>query len=171
MKNVIFLVAISAILAACHKPESASNPQLKPLRTWDEVLAKAEKYGLADTFRFKNVTENGLMYFTDKGLEKHFAEEKKYYEQHGQSQRYRNEAKEIRSLNDYFRLLDSLPLYRIRIYGTEEKYEALKKEYLASNYLFFINEETRPPFSVPYLIPVSKPEEMPTRKARSISNR
>ena len=70
--------------------------------------------------------------------------------------------------------MDSLPLYRINRYPTDEAYAAVKKEYFASNYQFFINEAVMPggPNHIPpFLIVVTKPEEMPMEKARRIAKR
>ena len=143
-------------------------------RTWDEVLAKASIYGLKDKLKDKEREENGLMFMSEENLDAHFKRQQKNHETWLQREIYLEKGQKVQSLSEYFNLLDSLPLYRIQRYKSDEEYAALKREYFSSNYQFFINEAVQPggPNHIPpFLIVVTKPEEMPTEKARRIAKR
>jgi hypothetical protein len=195
MKSSIILLFLSlAAFSNCQKSEPVGNSQ--PVRTYDEIVAAAERegiplsqfglkrnwnevlaiaaiYGLQDTFRNQERTNNSLMFDTEDNLHAYFKQTKQVFDTRHQYKVYKEKGQQIQTLSDYFNLLDSLPLYRAKRYPSDEAYAALKKEYFASDYQFFINEAVQsggknhiPPF----LIVVTKPEEMPTEKARRIKN-
>lgn len=190
--SIIILFLLFAAFSSCQKSEPIGNSQ--PLKTYDEIVAAAEHegiplskigikrnwdnvlaiaaiYGLRDTFRNQERENNSLMFLTDDKLHAYFKEAKQTYEILRQRRVYMEVGQHIQSLSGYFRCLDSLPLYRIKRYPTDEEYEAVKKKYFDSDYQFFINEAVQGPNNhiPPYLIVVTKPEEMPKEKARRIA--
>lgn len=196
--SIISLFLFLAVFSNCQKQESNSTTNSTPVatydeivaaseregiplskigikRNWDEVLAVAAVYGLADKFKGHERENSGLMFFTDDGLKAYFEREKQSYEIKRQREYYWEKGKSIQCLSDYFNLMDSLPLYRrMGRYPSDEEYADLKKQYFASDYQFFINEAADPSNSnmiSPFLIVVSKPEEMPAWKARRIEKR
>ena len=161
-------------IAAAAEREGIPLSQIGIKRNWNEVLAIAALYGLQDTFRNQERKNNGLLFTTEDKLHAYFKEEKQTYEGGRQRKVFLEKGQHIQCLSDYFNLMDSLPLYRMRRYPSDEEYEALKKKYFASDYQFFINEavQSGPKNHIPpYLIVVTKPEEMPREKARRIEKR
>ncbi len=142
-------------------------------RNWDEVLAIAAIYGVEDEFSDQERTNNSLMSMTEDELHTYFQEHQLMRGKMRQRQVYLEKGQHIQTLSEYFKLMDSLPLYRIMRYPSDEAYAALKKEYFASNYQFFINEAVLGPNNhiPPFLIAVTKPFQMPTEKARRIAKR
>jgi len=143
-------------------------------RDWNGVLAIAKIYELEEIFRGQERINNSLERMTEENLHAFFKEQKRARETMRQVKAYMEKGQHIQSLSDYFSLLDSLPLYRIKRYPTDEKYAAIKKEYFASNYQFFINEAVMsggPNHIPPFLIVLTRPEQMPTDKARRIAKR
>jgi len=192
----IFLFLSLAAFSNCHKIESGSSS--KPIivrtydellaaaehegvpisqfgikRNWNEVLAVAAMYGLEDKYRDQERENNALLGCEEDDLHEYFKNAKSYYDNNAQFWAYHEKGKYIQSLSDYFNLMDSLPLYRKHRYPSDEAYAALKKEYFASDYKFFINEAVKGPNNhvAPFLIVVTKPEEMPEEKARRIDKR
>lgn len=190
----IFIFLFLAAFSNCKKNEPTSS--LQPLRTyddyaaaaandgvpisqfgikrnWNEVLAIAATYGLEDEFKNQEIINNSLMRDTEDRLHDFFKRQKEEYDKRDQRLAYMEKGKKIQCLSDYFNLMDSVPLYRKRFYPSDEEYAALKKKYLASNYQFFINEAAMGPTNhiPPFLIVVTKPEEMPKEKARRIEKR
>lgn len=143
-------------------------------RDWNAVLAIAALYGLQDTFKNQERKNSALMFTTEDKLHVYFKNAKQTYESGRQRKVFMKLGQNIQCLSDYFNLMDTLPLYRMRIYPSDETYAALKKEYFQSDYLFFINEAEAPGpknHIPPYLIVVKKPEQMPREKARRIEKR
>lgn len=191
--SAVLLFLFLAVFSSCQKSEPKGNSE--PLRTYDEIVAAAERegiplskfglkrnwnevlaiasiYGLQDTFRNQERNNNSLMFDTEENLHAYFKQTKQTFESRRQYKVYMEMGQHVQRLSDYFSLLDSLPLYRIQRYPDEE-YAAMKKKYFASDYLFFINEAVLGPNNhiPPYLIVVTKPEEMPKEKARRIEKR
>lgn len=191
--SIILPFLFLAVFSNCQKSESKGNAE--PLRTydeivsateregiplskiglkrnWNEVLAIASMYGLQDTFRNQERTNNSMMFDTEENLHVYFKQTKKVFESRRQYKVYMEMGQHVQCLSDYFSLLDSLPLYRIQRYPDEE-YAAMKKKYFESDYVFFINETVSGPNNriPPFLIVVTKPEEMPREKARRIAKR
>lgn len=160
-------------IAAAAEREGIPLSQIGLKRNWNEVLAIAALYGLQDTFRNQERKNNSLMFDTEDKLHAYFKETKKTFETRRQGEVYREMGQQIQCLSDYFSLLDSLPLYRMHRYPSDEEYAALKKKYFASDYVFYINEAPQMPNNriPPFLIVVTKPEEMPREKARRIEKR
>jgi hypothetical protein len=195
MKPPIILLFLSlAAFSNCQKTEPGSSAQLAatydeivaaaeragiPLseigikRNWNGVLAIAALYGLQDTFRNQERKNNSMMFSTEDRLHADFKELKQTYERGRQRKVFLKKGQHIQCLSDYFNLLDSLPLYRMQKFPSDEEYEALKKKYFASDYQFFINEAVLGSNNhiPPFLIVVTKPEEMPREKARRIEKR
>lgn len=190
----ILLVLMLAVFSNCQKSEPIVSSQ--PIVTYDEAVAAAESvgipfsqfgfkrdwngvlaiaamYGLQDTFRDQERINNSLMRNSEEQLHNYFKSQKEVYDARDQRLAYMKKGQHIQSLSDYFNLMDSLPLYRIHFYPSDEEYAALKKKYFASNYQFFINEAVSGSNNhvPPYLIVVTKPDEMPQEKARHIAKR
>ena len=142
-------------------------------RNWDEVLALANVFGLKDRYKDQERENNALMFMTEEQLNNFFKKQHQDNERQRQRKVYIEKGQKIQTLSDYFNLLDSLPLYRINRYPSDEEYAALKKKYFSSNYQFFINEAVQGDnnYIPPFLIVVTKSEEIPQEKARRIEKR
>ena len=198
MKLSIFLPCLLlGVLSNCQKQESGTiGTGSKPAATYDEIVAAAERegiplsktglkrnwhevlaiaalYGLEAEYKDKERENNGLMFCSDEALREHIEQTKQVFEARRQRAVFVEKGKNVQSLSEYFNLLDSLPLYRKGRYKSDSTYEALKKEYFTSDYRFFINEEyeSNGIKVAPFLIVMTKPGQMPERKARPIEKR
>jgi hypothetical protein len=184
-----------ASLSNCKKPESNIGTPERPAQTyqeiseaaeragiplsqfgikrsWDDVLVIANQYGLLDTFKLLERKSSALLCHSEINLHEYFKAEKQYYERRHQRQIFLSRLHGIECLDQYFILLDSLPLLRAFKFPTEDKLNAFKADVYAEDRDVYINQsvDRQSKQIIPYLTLMVK-GEMPTEKARLLKKR
>lgn len=184
-------ILLLALLSNCKKPDAANigtpeRPaqtyqemseaadragiplsQLGIKRSWGDVLMIANQYGLMDTFKLLERKSSALLRWSEEDLYKYFKAERKSFDTRHQRQIFLTQLHDIECLDQYFILLDSLPLLRALKFPTEDDLDAFKAEFYAEDKDIYINQSPDKHTNqiIPYLIGVYK-GQMPAEKAR-----
>ena len=123
-KLFIFLLSIPFALVLTMCKTQPQDLVLKPPMNWEQVVAVAQKYGLQDSINQES--HGALMHMAPDVLEKHMVEMKRSADSDREMVLFFEKNKDIRTFDDYCKLMDALPNFKrsaVEAEGGEEKYK------------------------------------------------
>ena len=123
-KLTLAFASIAIFLIGCQKKDS-TVPSLVKQRSWSEVLSIAEHYGF-DSLSLPIERNNAYMYRTQEELEQALKDRQQSRESHREFLIFREKNADIRTIEDYENLINSLPHYKathMKSFGGPSEYE------------------------------------------------
>ena len=125
ISRLLLFSALAILLITQCQTKEVTFPSLTKQRSWSEVLSIAEHYGF-DSLSLPIEKNNAYLYLSLEELEQALKDRQQSRESHRELLIFREKNADIRTIEDYENLINSLPHYKVthmKSFGGPSEYE------------------------------------------------